>query len=82
MDEDGKKVTVDKWNTVMYGEKGQIIHYSKYKGNQDWQSVAFIIEEEDCDLPLEVPATSYSSSEDEDFFDAEEDQKSPKVSPA
>ena len=54
----------------------------KYKGNQDWQSVAFIIEEEDCDLPLEVPATSYSSSEDEDFFDAEEDQKSPKVSPA
>jgi len=28
-----------------------------------------------------VPVTSYSSSEDEDFFDAEEDQRTPKPSP-
>ena len=29
----------------------------------------------------EEPLISYSSSEEEDFFDAEEDQKSPKSSP-
>lgn len=28
-----------------------------------------------------VPVVSYSSSEEEDFYDAEEDQKSPKPSP-
>ena len=36
------------------------------------------------DLPEEehpMPVTSYSSSEDEDFFDAEETQKTPKNSP-
>lgn len=40
--------------------------------------------EGDMDLPDQeriVPVTSYSSSEDEDFFDAEETQKTPRSSP-
>lgn len=44
----------------------------------------FVIPEADLDLPEPVgtvPATSYSSSEDEDFFDAEETQKTPRSSP-
>ncbi|KAL4236704.1 Oxysterol-binding protein-related protein 9 [Mactra antiquata] len=48
-----------------------------YYGNQGSTAKSDILPEQEHS----VPVTSYSSSEDEDFFDAEETQKTPKSSP-
>lgn len=46
-----------------------------------YEILTVISEGEDEDSSITVPEMSYSSSEDEDFFDAEDFRTTPKTSP-